>query len=292
MPRDGEHKSLAHTSKTQQLTRIVVIKSGIGIQQQEAKPTTRLINTMFSRADKVHASSSASVLVRSCQLVRNNNPSIPEARLQNKDGLGRRLALDVRAVFSPALISARQTTRRQKNDDTIDMLKASMADLSLGATTTTPLKKTPVVPETKVTSSKKRSTTQSKSKKKVDEPYEPSDSEEESTNEQNDDNESLSNEEYYDAEDEDDLVCALKNSDDEYETDSDSDTDSIKHPRMEDLYSPERAKGLIEYTVPDTKSGSTQTIRRSARHSLGSPCKKRLDYGGSPRRPSSAIKKE
>lgn len=171
------------------------------------------------------------------------------------------------------------------------MLKALMADLSLGATTTTPLKKTPVVPETTVSRSKKRTTTQSKKKKKVDEEYEPSDSEEESTNEHKDDNESLFNEEYNDAEDEDGLDCALKNSEDEYETDSDSDTDSIKQPRMEDLYSPERAKGLIEYTVHDSTSGSTKNIRRSARHSLGSPCKKRLDYG-SPRRPSSAMKKE
>ena len=211
---------------------------------------------------------------RNQQFTLNANHAIPAARFQDDDeGLGRQLAFDVNVEMTPVLTSARKKDKpKQKVDATHVLL--GMANLNIGGVSTPT--KVSVLPDkvsSTTTEDVKRSGQKKTKKNKVDEDeewVEPEESETES------EQESVSTDAFYDAEEHDELDWGLKNSDDDSESDED-DSNNYRTPR-EDPYSPEKAKGTIEYTIHDSKEGSTKSIRRCSRLSFGSPSG-RLSFG-------------
>ena len=70
-----------------------------------------------------------------------------------------------------------------------------------------------------------------------------------------------------------DLDWGLKEKDDEpCDDDGDDDVASLQKQKQ-DPFSPEKARGTFLYTVHSPDLGITHTIRRSSRHSFGSPLK-------------------
>lgn len=197
-----------------------------------------------------------------------DNQAIPDNRLENQDGLGRMLAVDVKVELIPVTTSARQVEKKKKQNKDSGILQL-LSGLSISDSVTPCKASAETVDKAVITDNIKRS---NQKKKKIDKDEDWVGSDTESEKEE----ESLMNDEYYDAEDEDDLAWACKNSDDE---ETDSDDDSFKTPR-DDPFSPEHAKGIIEYTVSDSKNGSVQSVRRSARNSFCSPASRgRLSFG-------------
>lgn len=197
-------------------------------------------------------SKSTTPIIRRQEVILYDNQFIPSSFRDGQDGQhGRVLAFDVKTEVSPVLTSSR-TAKKPTNDKTVDdmdLLMRGLANVTIQDDGfSTPTKKARILPDMI------RSAPSGKKKKDIDEEWTETDS---ATAE------SVSAKESYDEDDEDDLAWSIKDSDDEGSISPD------------DLYSPERAKGLFQYTIHDDSMGAVYNIRRSSRTSFGSPAGKK-----------------
>jgi hypothetical protein len=198
-----------------------------------------------------------------------DNAAIPESRLQEMHcQYGRVSKFDVATVISPVLTSARMPKQSGKtltvdHDELVKLL--CNLDIDGEPSTPTKLSKTAAIPDETVGLAMECG-----KQCKDDEEFIPS---EENTDTDSDSEFSSSQEDYI-TEDENDLDCGVNYSDDE----SDSSVG------QEDPFSPERARGMFSYTVPDIQSGTVRNVRRSSRNSFCSPNHKK----STPKRDSTA----
>ena len=204
--------------------------------------------------------SSTTPMIRRQQLILIDNESIPDSLLMGQDlESGRVLACDITAIVSPVLTSARtriaKIPSRETEDSDFDLFFQELENLTLNDSKVATPKK---VDAGKISDKTKRTASSQKKEKNVDGDWTETESETEEIESLSSTSSSL-----YDEEDEDDLVWSIKDNEDD-------------SAAPKDLYSPERAKGLIDYWVPDQFSGTVKNVRRSSRNSFGSlPGKKK-----------------
>lgn len=187
-----------------------------------------------------------------------NNPAIPGSRLQDDDHEGRRLAFDAVTTLTPVLTSDRKM-KAAANEKTVEeaadeLLFNGIASMGLGTKTWNPPVLTPkrqvAVPDNVCSATSGKNTKKKQTKEDDDdETYIPAT--------ESEDSESLSaassTDDFADSDDEDELDCGLR------------------FEKVPDLYSPENATGSFRYTVLSPEKGESISVRRSSRHSFGSP---------------------
>ena len=203
----------------------------------------------------VKGNNNATPIIRGQKLFFLDNEYIPESRLEVQDREnGRVPAYDVTRIVSPVLTSARTSMANNPTSETVDngfdLFLQELENLTVNdSKVATPKKKEKAGA---ITGKTKRTASSQKKEKDVDGDWTETESETEEVESLFSTNSSL-----YDEENEDDLAWSIKDDED-------------NNVASEDLYSPERAKGLIDYWVPDSFAGTVKNVRRSSRNSFGS----------------------
>lgn len=195
--------------------------------------------------------------IRRQQVTLRDNASIPNSRMELTQSGGRQIAFDVETMITPVLTSARKRQGRAVQEE--DPLIRAFGGLSLDNSDLSPV----VVNQTPGAEGKRMTKKKDKTNAEVDEDWVPV---EESDLENSETEESVASEEYCGEEDANDLAWGLRSFS---WGSSDSDEEDPRFSGADDPFSPERAKGMYEYTVLDSNNGSTQKVKRSARKSLG-----------------------
>ena len=227
------------------------------------KKTSNTFSPFKKQATDGKSTQMTSPIMRRQEVVFCANSTIPSdhVNIKNDDGQfeGRVLGYDMRATVATVLISARKAKANDKSEDDLLLGFASLTlEESVNVTTkkkTMSSLSTPDTARSGVITPGKSTKTQN-----VDDGDEEwkEDSDDESATSSNDS--SIPESDYYYSEDENDLDWGLK--------------DDENIGIIPDPFSPDKAKGMIEYTVPDYETGTTRNVRRSSRLSMGSTISK------------------